>query len=187
MKRAIKILSVALLAVAFAAPAMAQEGGINRDITPTEVSNFNNFLNKHPKMSAELSRNPQLVDNPNFIANHPELHEFMQNHQGVREELKKTPGQFMSRDWRYEWYRGGHGITRHELGTADKYFDHHADVYQALSKDPALIGNHEYVENHPGLHEYLEDHPYARREFKSHPYRFIRREHRYDRHEGAHS
>ncbi|HYL60778.1 MAG TPA: hypothetical protein VEU51_18070 [Candidatus Acidoferrales bacterium] len=187
MKRAIKILPVALLAFAFAAPAMAQEGRVNRDISPAEVANFDKFLDQHPKMSAELSRNPQLVDNPNFIANHPELHEFMQNHPGVREELKETPGQFMSREGRYEWYRDGHGITRHELGTADNYFDHHPDVYQALSKNPALIDNREFVENHPGLHDYLEDHPYARREFKEHPYRFIHREHQYDRHEGAHS
>jgi len=38
---------------------------------------------------------------------------------------------------------------------------------------PRLIGNRQYVDNHPGLHEFLETHPDARRDWRSHPYKFI--------------
>jgi hypothetical protein len=67
-------------------------------------------------------------------------------------------------------------VTKGAVANADyAFFDSHPNVAIALAKNPALIENQQWVDNHPALHEYLRTHPNVRREFKAHPYRFMHR------------
>ncbi|HYR79954.1 MAG TPA: hypothetical protein VEO55_08100 [Candidatus Dormibacteraeota bacterium] len=67
-------------------------------------------------------------------------------------------------------------ITHEAVVNTDAYLDQHPQIAKRLAKDPTLIDNQQFVENHPGLQKYLHDHPNARHEFKSHPYKFMKRE-----------
>ena len=58
--------------------------------------------------------------------------------------------------------------------------DSHPEVAQQLERNPRLVDNREYLENHPELREYLHNHPTVRRDWRSHPYRYMRAENRYD-------
>jgi hypothetical protein len=175
--------SIALCALMFAALIAAQ---VNRDITPGEIANFDRYLDSHPKVARELVRDPQLVNNPQFLARHPGLQGFLASHPGVREEIHESPGQFLFRENKYEWHeRGekGYGITHGEVARFDEgYLDKHPEVAQALGKDPRLIDNPQFVAGHPGLHEYLENHPGIRAELKAHPDRFMGRERYFEHH-----
>jgi len=73
MKKALTLLSALVFAGAIAAPVMAQNAGI----TPTEVSNFNRYLDKHPEVAQKLAANPQLVNDPQFMQNHAGLQTFL--------------------------------------------------------------------------------------------------------------
>ena len=55
------------------------------------------------------------------------------------------------------------------------FFDSHPGVARVLEKDPTLIDNQAWVDQHPALHAYLKTHPYVRKEFKDHPYKFMHR------------
>jgi hypothetical protein len=67
-------------------------------------------------------------------------------------------------------------VTEQAVANADyAFFDSHPNIARQLEKNPSLIENQQYVDNHPQLHEYLKTHPYVRREFKDHPYRFMHR------------
>ncbi len=86
---------------------MARERRFDRsegdnDITRTELRNFDNYLDKHPETAKELERNPRLVDDPNYMANHPGLKEWLDHHPNSREELKENPKAFMARERAYE-------------------------------------------------------------------------------------
>jgi hypothetical protein len=70
-------------------------------------------------------------------------------------------------------------ITHEAVVNTDNYLDQHPQLEKRLAKDPALIDNQQFVDNHPGLRAYLHDHPNARHEFKSHPYKFMHREERH--------
>jgi hypothetical protein len=73
--------------------------------------------------------------------------------------------------------------THEAVSNADYgYFDSHPDVARALRKDPSLIDNQGWVDEHPGLHEYLHNHPNVRHEMKSHPNRFMHRAEQYNKH-----
>jgi hypothetical protein len=62
------------------------------------------------------------------------------------------------------------------------FFDSHPNVARALEKDPTLIDNQAWVDQHPALHEYLKTHPYIRKQFKDHPYNFMHRAEQIQKH-----
>jgi hypothetical protein len=144
------------------------------------VGRFDNgYLDEHPEVAERLARNPHLVDNPQFLANHPGIDQYFKNHPEVREELQNHPDRFMARERHYENHGEHNGP--HPLATTDRYMDSHPEVAQQLQKNPALVDNSKFIANHPGLHEYLQNHPTARRDWKSHPYRYMAAERHYDK------
>jgi hypothetical protein len=148
------------------------------------------YLNEHPEVSNQLARNPGLADNPQYLAAHPGLNDYLQAHPNVRYDIDHHPDRFMSKaDQGAPGYHGygyqGNPVwngEHHEMGTADSYFNHHPDVYHEMEQDPRLVDNQHYVDSHPGLHDYLEDHPRARQTFKNHPDAFMHAEEHYQQH-----
>jgi hypothetical protein len=69
-----------------------------KDISPAEVKNFDDFLDKHPALDRELQKHPTLVNDPTFVAKHPELKEFLNNHPAIRQDLAEHPRVFMHRE-----------------------------------------------------------------------------------------
>jgi GrpB-like predicted nucleotidyltransferase (UPF0157 family) len=74
--------------------------------------------------------------------------------------------------------------TRRELAEMDRFLDAHPEIAEQLRKDPSLVNNREFIENHGALREYLQKHPEVREELRENPNAFMRQEDRYDRREG---
>jgi hypothetical protein len=108
MKRIFIALMALMMAGAIALPAMAGGPNPTGGITANEVAKFNQFLDAHPTVAKQLQANPNLINDPNFLANHPHLHAFLKNHPGVRTAIHENPGQFMYREGHYQWH--GHGM-----------------------------------------------------------------------------
>ena len=159
----------------------------DRDITRGELSNMDRFMDSHPEIAEQLRKDPSLVDNKEFVQNHPALQEFLANHPGVREEMKENPNAFMHKEERFdrnedrrEGRRDG-DVTRGELANMDRFMDSHPEISEQLRKNPALVANKEFVEGHPALKEFLATHPVLREEYKENPKAFMRQEERFDR------
>ena len=56
MKRSLSAMAGLLLGGTLASIAMAQ--------TPTEITNFNRYLDNHPAVAPQLAANPSLANNP---------------------------------------------------------------------------------------------------------------------------
>ncbi len=183
MTRASSMVSALLAAALFTGMAAAQAAPATRDndINRTELTRFDNFLDDHPAVGKELRQNPALVNDPNYVAAHPELKEFLGNHPGVREEIRENPSQFMNRETRFE--RKGGDINRGEAGRFDEFLDSHPAIARDLRKNPSLVNNREYVENHPELGGFLRSHEEIREDLRQHPRAFIKRERQYEAHE----
>jgi hypothetical protein len=161
------------------------------DTTRRELASMDRFMDGHPEIAEQLRKNPSLINNREFVENHPALQEYLQNHPEVREEFQENPNAFMRQENRYERHEGDdrdHGhrdgdTTRRELASMDRFMDGHPEIAEQLRKNPSLVNNREFVENHPALQEYLQTHPEVREEFKENPNAFMRRENRYDRQE----
>jgi len=77
-----------------------------RDISKEEVKNFDNFLDKHPAIDRELSKQPQLANDPSYVAKHPELKEFLENHPAIRKDLAEHPRAFVRREKKFDKTEG---------------------------------------------------------------------------------
>jgi hypothetical protein len=150
----------------------------DHDITRGELDRFDNYLDSHPEVAKDLRHDPSLVNDPRFVNNHPGLKDFLRDHPGVREEIKENPQQFISRERRFQ--RNGGDISRGELARTDNYLDQHPEVAKELSRNPKLVDDPRYVNNHPGLKDFLEDHPKVREDIKSHPNAFMKRYRKYE-------
>src|SRR5215469_2717642 len=79
MKHPKALLAAVVVALAMALPSIAA--------AQYHESRLDNFLNSHPNLKAELSRNPDLIFNKQYRRDHPELQRFMQDHPNIYGKL----------------------------------------------------------------------------------------------------
>jgi hypothetical protein len=157
-------------------------GNPPNDITRREVAEMGQFLKDHPEIAEQLQKDPKLIDNQKFVDSHPQLHQFLAEHPHVREQFNEHPYAFMrdeDRLYRDEHGNGNGDITRREVGLMNGFLNDHHEIAEQLQKDPRLIDDKQYVDNHPELHAFLADHPEVRQQFDEHPDQFMHDEDRY--------
>lgn len=169
-KVTITAFAASVLVGALSSAAMAQNN---------PVANFDQgYLDEHPRVAQQLSANPNLVDDPQFMQSHPGLQRYLSNHPGVRNNIKQNPGGFMNSANQLNSSNpstGGNGqgpAGRFERG----YLDRHPDVGQQLAAHPSLVNDPQFMANHPGLQKYLANHPQVQQDLQNHPNRFMGRE-----------
>jgi hypothetical protein len=153
----------------------------DRDINRGEIDNFNRFLDHHPEIAEQLRKDPSLVDNHEFVKNHPALETYLHDHPGVREELKSHPDAFMRAEDRHDERQDAR--NQQALASFNRFLDDHRETAEQLRKDPSLADNREFLQNHPALQTYLQDHPEVRDEIRNDPNAFMQAEARYEHHD----
>jgi dsDNA-binding SOS-regulon protein len=159
----------------------------DNDTTPAELSRFDQFLDSHHEIAEQLRKDPSLVNNERFVKDHPALQSFLRDHPGVREEIRENPNAFMRQENRFdrrEDRRGGDiDAGRSELQRFNEFLDSHHEIAEQVRKNPSLMNNEGFVENHPALLTYLQEHPEARQQIRQNPNSFMQAENNFDRRE----
>src|ERR1700751_2516252 len=72
-----QLLALLSLAACFwiAVPANAQSPQ-DQDTTARELANFDGFMDGHPEIAEQLRKNPSLMQDKEFVANHPALQQY---------------------------------------------------------------------------------------------------------------
>ena len=136
MKRAALLVSAALLSGALVTPALAQVSAppvAGAKSATTEygenhpyAQHFDSFFDSHPKVAKQLGQNPSLIDNAQYLQQHPGLQEYVQKHPKAADAFKDHPYAFMHREHRYEgsehhrWRRHRWGFRRRHTANASK-------------------------------------------------------------------
>src|SRR5258707_8907226 len=159
----------------------------NPDLTRQQVSTMDQFLDKNPNVDRDLRRNPGLVNNAEYLQQHPELQTFLNQHPGVKEEISENPRYFMQRENRFdarEQSRRGTNpnpdLTRREVVEMDQFLDGHPDVDKTLRANPWLVRNAQYLKEHPELQTFLNQHPRLKEESAETPKYLMQREQQFD-------
>lgn len=75
----------------------------------SEINQFHDFLQSHPKVSAELRANPNLVNNKRYLDKHDDLAKFLKHHPDVKRALVNHPSRVFG-----DYYRGKQaGLSYH--------------------------------------------------------------------------
>jgi len=155
-----------------------REDARDRDVNREELARFDKFLDSHREIAEQLRKDPSLVDNREFVKNHPALQTFLQQHPGVSEELKENPNAFMREQDRFDRREDRMGMDRdasHErMAKFGEFLGSHSNISEQLSKDPSLVKNEEFMANHPELKEFLKAHPDVQQEMMANPQNFIK-------------
>lgn len=147
--------------------------------TNGQTDSMERYLNNHPKEAEELHKDPSLINNPQWLAQHPTVKSWMDKHPNVRQDAIRNPNNFVHQTERETVVK-----DHQALNSTDRYLEKHPDVARDLNKDPKLIDNPQFRASHPGLNNYLNQHPGVAQEWKDHPERFAeaaRANERYDR------
>lgn len=146
------------------------------------VTGFDVFLDGHPDIAQQLSKDPSLADNPKYLRNHPALQQFVQAHPGLRSELAENPQAVLRSEERLEGREGQGDVADFEV-----FLDQHAQISRQLSKNPSLVRNQDYLEDHPALQQFLQMHPQVRAELTENPPAVMQTERQLDGQEAARS
>jgi phage-related protein len=166
-----------------------RDRGRDRGADRQELARFDQFLDSHHEIAEQLRKDPSLVNNDEFVKNHPALQSYLRDHPETRQQIKDNPNAFMRQEDRFDRRTDDRdrdrdrGPDRQELARFDQFLDNHREIAQQLRKDPSLVNNDEFVKNHPALQTYLRDHPEIREQIRQNPTAFMQQEARYERHE----
>jgi hypothetical protein len=76
-------------------PAISAEGAPSDDLPLADYQAFDNFAVAHPEIVSDLSHNPRLIENNDYLSKHPELRDFLTSHAELRSALIQDPGDFL--------------------------------------------------------------------------------------------
>ena len=150
------------------------------DITRTDLVDMSHFLNSHPEIYEQLRKDPSLIDNRRWVAEHPALQQYLHEHPQIADAFRANPNAFMSDEHRYD----RDYVTRTDIVDMSHFLNQHPEIAEQLRKDPSLIDNRRWVDEHPALQQYLHEHPQIADSFRTNPDAFMRDEERYDRDHG---
>ncbi len=150
------------------------------NISRRDVTEMDRFLDKHPEIDEQLRKDPSLIDNHQWVSNHPALQDYLKTHPQVADAFRDHPDQFMRDEDRYDQggdhnrygqmgARGGDERNRGELTSFGQFLGGHSNVAADLSNDPSLATNKEYLSSHPELDEYLKAHPAMSQQMSENP------------------
>jgi hypothetical protein len=148
----------------------------DRDNNRADLAQFNKFLDSHREIAEQVRKDPSLLNNREFVQNHAALQAYLQNDSGLRQDLRQDPNAFMREENRFD--REGNGGDRdnshQHMADFGGFLGGHSDIAKDVSKDPSVVKNHEYMQQHPELDAYLNAHPDVRDEWMMNPSRFVK-------------
>src|SRR5437899_11727169 len=98
-----------------------KQEGKEGDITRGEVRNFDQFLDSHPEVAEGLRKDPNLINNPNWVSKHQELKDWLEDHPNASKEMKENPTAFMHREKDFEKHDAKErDITKPEQRNSDQ-------------------------------------------------------------------
>jgi hypothetical protein len=176
-------LCVAKPATAQSAPAQDNRVVQDRDTSRQDLADFDRFLDSHREIGEQVRKDPTLMDNREFVKNHPALQDYLRDHPGVREEFKQNANGSFRQENGVDRREGGRDrdINRAELANFDRFMFDHKEIAEQLRKNPSLMDNEEFVKSHPALQTYLQQNPGIREEVRENPDTFMHAENRYVR------
>ena len=139
------------------------------------VANFDRFLDQHREIAEQVRKDPSRLDDRTFVQDHPALQTYLQDNPGVREQIRQNPNAFMRQEDAYNRdanMRDRDPMHDH-MADFGGFLNNHSDIQKDLSRDPANVKDHDYVQNHAQLDAYLSTHPDVRAELMANPQSFV--------------
>jgi hypothetical protein len=135
--------------------------------TTGETDTMEHYLTNHPKVADELHNDPSLINNPQWLAKHPVVQNWMNTHQNVKQDAASNPQNFVNHT-EHETLN----TDRRAMNNTDEYLSKHPALAKQLNENPRLIDDPKFLAAHPSLQNYMNEHPSVANEWRAHPEAF---------------
>jgi len=174
----------------------------------SEIDSFDRFLDRHPDISQQLSSNPSLIANTQYLEQHPGLRALLDDHPNVKQHVTQTPDYFAQREVQtsYDTLEARRPpqpstvqpqpaaspasqrqsvtsisvLTTSEIASFDQFLGDHKKINDDLEKEPTRVNDAGYLKKNKDLQNYLHQHPAVRDELTRYPAYFMNRRNRYE-------
>lgn len=152
--------AMALASVAAPPSSIAHDYGETR-ISERDLRSFQRYLDDHWETAQELYRNPELINDREYVRDHDALRDWFRDHPEAAREIRDNPRAVL---WR-ERGRGSNGrderstrLTDRQRRNWEEFLDEHRAVARDLVRNPDLVNDTRYVHDHGALDEWLREH-----------------------------
>ncbi|MGC2333740.1 MAG: hypothetical protein WA581_19975 [Candidatus Acidiferrales bacterium] len=160
---------------------MQEENSFAQPDRTRDAANFNRFLDTHREVGEQVRKNPYLVNDRTFVKNHPDLQAYFQQNPGIRDELNRNPNAFAPHEQPVNYREYQNNPDPRDLAQFARFMDSHREIAEQLRKDPSLLDNRQFIQNHPELQNFLRANPGVRDQLSQDPNAFVQREEQFNR------
>jgi GrpB-like predicted nucleotidyltransferase (UPF0157 family) len=167
----------------------SQAASADRPDRDQERARVDQFLDDHKDIARDLRDHPERVNDHKYLDHHKDLRAFLDSHPEIRDECAQNPGFFVHSDARLvveEDARRGdmrdyRGATPAQLQDFNRFADTHPEIAEQVRRNPSLLTDQRFVDDHPALRDYLQNHPEVRDDIDQNPNAFMREDQNFDR------
>lgn len=152
---------------------------INNDRFVDHNRDLSRFLNEHPEVRAEFAENPDYFMHRENRFEGSAADRDRMNGAATGSVRANAQGSATAQENAGQ-ANPNPDLNQHQVGLMDQFLDDHAGIEKQLEKNPSLINNDKYVDNHKDLNRFLNQHPEVREEFAENPNYFMHRENAFE-------
>ncbi len=157
-------LAVATALATFTCAGLAQTVDPNIPPNGAEQNQMDRYLTNHPEEAKQLHENPNLVNDPKWLAQHPKVQSYMNQHPSLKQSAAANPKSLVNNTEHHTLEQDHKMVTN-----TNHYLNEHPEVRNELRNNPKLINDPKYLAAHPDLNKELQEHPEVRQEAEAHP------------------
>jgi len=149
-------------------------GDSSTRLTDRQRRSWDNFLDEHRTVARDLARNPDLVNDPQYVRDHESLDDWFDEHREAASIIRANPGAYIAQSSR----SSGSGTdyeqpTASDIQSFEQYLDRNWEVADALYRDPELIKSRGFLRDNPSLDDWMRAHPAAARAIRERPQDYL--------------
>jgi len=139
---------------------------------------FERYLEANSQTARQLSQDPELIRDREFVRDHESLDEWLDSHANAAEALKVNPHKYLGSDRVHQSSeeRTTTSINEQDLRSFETFLDNNPETAQRLYENPELIKDRQFARNNTALNNWIDNHPQAADVIQANPNKFLWRE-----------
>lgn len=145
-------------------------------LTDRQRRSWDDFLDDHRTVARDLARNPDLVNDPQYVRDHESLDDWFDEHREAAAIIRANPSAYIARSSRSsESDPDSDQPTASDIQSFEQYLDRNWEVADALYREPELIKSRGFLRDNPSLDDWMRAHPAAARAIRERPQDYLYR------------
>lgn len=145
------------------------------ELSDRDLQSWEGFLDANDTIARELDRNPELLNDSNYVRRNTELDDWLYEHREAARIIKANPRKYARRSDTPS-SRPPAQPTVEEIREFDGFLEREWEIANALYGEPELINDRAFLRENPSLTLWLRDHPRMAQALRERPRDYLWRQ-----------